>query len=153
MMDSFANIPDPDLARRAKEIEWEADAREIYRHAKEEAVAIGDEYVATIHLLLAALANMPVSRHGITALSHKSVRAASIAMTARSPDMITLTPFAQTPRFKLAIERATFRALGESRAVSCRDIWFGMLEDPESDVAKTLDYLGVSPDEVGKALT
>src|SRR5262249_9113166 len=100
-------------------VEWEPAAQELFRRLKEEAAALGDDFIGTPHLLLAALAVTPAEQHGIATLNSGSVRAAVLAVTGpRNPDLMTLTPWSQTPRFKLAVERAMRRAFDESRPVS-----------------------------------
>ena len=133
-------------------VEWEPAALDLFRRVKDEASAIGDDYLGTQHLFLAAVAVTPVEQHGIAALNRDSVR--SVILTwPRGLGIITLTPWSQTPRFKYAIRQAMERADRESRSASCRDIWYGLLADPESECLRVLRHLGVPIEELRKALT
>jgi ATP-dependent Clp protease ATP-binding subunit ClpA len=133
-------------------VTWDADAQDVFRRIKEEAAAVGDDYFGTPHLLLAVVALTPVERHGIAALNLATVRAAVIAVTGpRDPDIRTLTRWSQTPRLKLAIERAMRRASAAARPVRCGDIWHGLLADPESEVARVLRHLGIQVEELSRA--
>lgn len=132
---------------------WEPSARDLVGRVKEQAAAIGDDYLGTPHLLLAAVAVTPITHHGFAVLNPDSVRTAILAVTGpRGPDFVTITPWSQTPRFKLAVESAMRRAFSESRAVSCRDLWYGLLGDPESEAVRVLRHLGVQIEELNRAL-
>jgi ATP-dependent Clp protease ATP-binding subunit ClpA len=134
-------------------VEWEPAARDLFRRIKGEAAAVGDHYIGTAHLLLAAVAATPAEQYSNAALTPDSLRATVVAVEEqREPGGMILTPWSQTPRFKLAIERAMQRALAESRALSCRDVWYGLLADPESKALRVLFHLGVPVEELRKAL-
>lgn len=128
-------------------VEWEPAARNLIAHVKEEAFAIGDEFLGTRHLLLAAVACSPLE--GLPNLSLDAVRAAVVALKEpRELGSRILTPWCQTPRFKLALQRAMQRASAESRSVNCIDVWHGLLDDPESECLLVLQYLGVDPESL-----
>jgi hypothetical protein len=124
--------------------EWESSARELMARVKDEASEIGDEWLDTRHLLLAAVTCSPPE--GIAALTLEAVRAAVIAIREpRKAGFMILTPWCQTPRFKLAVQGAMQRAWAVSRSVAWQDIWDGLLDDPESECMPVLRYLGVDP--------
>jgi hypothetical protein len=123
-------------------VEWDSSARELFQRAKEEASAVGDDFVGTEHLLLAAVACSPLEVAG--ELNLDAARAAVMAMKKPAETGIfTLTPWSQTPRFKLAIKRAMERAFIASRLVCCIDIWYGLLADPDSECLNLFRHLGV----------
>jgi hypothetical protein len=135
-------------------VKWEEAAQQLFCRAKEVAEIIGDDYIGTQHLLLAAAAITPVEQHAILMLKPDSVRAEVIAVRERRrPDIVTLTRWSQTPRFKLAIEHAMQRAFGEAGPVCCRDIWYGLLADSESESTRVLHRLGIRVEELSRALT
>lgn len=135
-------------------VEWEPAAKALFARIKQEAEGLGDDYVGTTHLLLAAVAATPVEQHGIRALTHDAVRDAVLAMTLqRDPEVVTISPGAQTPRFKRAIELAMRRAFGKFRPVCCRDVWYGLLADPESESVRALGHLGIPVEEARRALS
>lgn len=134
-------------------VEWEPGARELYGRMKEEAAAIGDEYLGTVHLLLAATGVTSVEEHGFAILTPDAVRAKVLAVTRRRPpDSITITPGGQTPRLKSALIFAMKRARAESRPVRRRDIWYGLLADDYSEAVQVLYCLGVQIEELRESL-
>jgi hypothetical protein len=142
------------MADAFRSVEWDPAAKALFRRTKPEAEALGDDFVGTAHLLLAAVATTPVEQHGIPALTHDAVRDAVLAVTGpRDPDVITISPGAQSPRFKRAIEHAMRRAFGQSRPVCCRDVWYGLLADPESEAVRVLRHLGIPVEEARGALS
>jgi hypothetical protein len=141
------------MAEEFWKVAWEPGVVELFRRARHEAAAIEDDYLGTPHLLLAAVAITPVEEHGIAKLHLEAVRAAVLAVTGpRGPDTFTLTPWPQTPRFKLAIERAMRRAFSEGRTVSRNDIRYGLLADAESECLKVLRHLEVPAEKLWAAL-
>ena len=103
-----------------------------------------DYYVGTEHLLLAIVAAGPAAAEvgGLTpdAVLHAIHEALGASKTA---DGVLLTPGAQTPRFKLAIQRASDYAVAETRPVSRRDILLALLTDPASECQKVFRHLGL----------
>jgi hypothetical protein len=127
--------------------EWKSSARELMARAKDEASVVGDDWLDTRHLFLAAVACAPPD--GIPALSLEAVRASVVAIgEPREPALMMLTPWAQSPRFKLAVQCAMQRAWADSRSVTCDDIWHGLLDDPESDCMSVLRFLAVDPNSL-----
>jgi len=127
-----------------KEVDWDESTRHLLALARQESVALGDGYIGTQHLLLAAVAVTPIERHGIGVLNREEVLAAIVhCVGVRNDDVFLLSPGGQTPRTKLVITHAWERANNESRQINCRDIWFGLLADSESDVQKVIQYLGL----------
>src|SRR5438105_3958111 len=118
------------MASTSSGIEWDPSAQRLYGLARQVCFAIGDEYMGTQHLLLAAVAVTPIDDHGFETLSYDRVLSAVVAMIGiRDPRDVLLSPGGQTPRAKLVIQRAGSRAAAASRAVCCRDIWYGLLAD------------------------
>ena len=134
-------------------VTWEPAAQEILRRIKEEATALGDHFLGTPHLLLAAVALTPADHHGIAVLNHATVRSAVLAAAKpRDPEGMMISRWGQTPRLKLAIERAMQRAFQRLRPVRGSDIWHGLLADPESEVATVLRQLGVRVEDLRSAI-
>lgn len=134
-----------------KSIEWDESARTILTLARQESFAIGDEYIGTQHLLLAAAAVAP-SESRILRRDH--VLAAIIECVGlRDPGTVLISPGGQTPRTKLAITRAVERAMKTQRPVSCRDVWFGLLQDEESECLKVIRHLGLDVRAMRRELT
>ena len=141
------------IADRFWSVEWEPVALDVIRRIQEEAAIIADDYLGTPHLLIAAVVAMPTTRHKIAALSPESVRRAVHSLTGPSdPNLKTITPWSQTPRLKLAIEHAMRQASRESRAVRYRDIWCGLLADPESEAVAVLRHLGIHAEQIHRAI-
>jgi ATP-dependent Clp protease ATP-binding subunit ClpA len=134
------------MAAVSQNVEWDESTQRLCRMACEESIALGDEYIGTQHLLLAAVTVTPFAAHGIARLRPDSVRAAIIAaIGTRDAKTVLLSPGGQTPRAKLVLQRAAERASRQSRAVACKDIWFGLLADPESPCVAALWHLGIEP--------
>jgi ATP-dependent Clp protease ATP-binding subunit ClpA len=132
-----------------KEAEWEEAACKLLELARQASFAIGDEYIGTQHLLLAAVALTPVEQHGFSRLNQDDVLATIIeCLGVRKPHEVLLSPSGQTPRAKLVITHAWERAKRESRQVSCRDIWAGLLADQESEAQKVIHHLGLTSEAV-----
>ncbi|MCI0455913.1 MAG: hypothetical protein L0Z62_02900 [Gemmataceae bacterium] len=135
-------------------VEWEEATRHLYQLARQEALTLGHDFVGSGHLLVAAATLASGERHGFPTLARDSVVTATLeVIRPHRPDILVLNPGAQTPRFKLATERAMQRAFDEGRAVAIRDVWHGLLADPDSGCAKVLQYLGLDVESLRKALT
>jgi hypothetical protein len=123
-------------------VDWESSTRDLFASVKAEAARVGDDYLGTRHLLLALVASAPIA--GVPGLTLEAAREAVVALKEpREEGMMTLTPWCQTPRLKLAIESAMQRAWAEARPVTCSDLWDGLLDDPESECLPVLHLLGV----------
>jgi hypothetical protein len=128
---------------------WDESAVRLCRLARQDSFALGDEYLGAQHLLLAAVTITPQEEHGARGLCRDAVLAALVEVVGlRDPSTVLISPGGQTPRAKLALERAMERAVAESRAVSVPDIWFGLLADPDSDCARVLHHLGIRTEEL-----
>jgi hypothetical protein len=122
-------------------VDWESSTRDLFASVKREAAGVGDDYLGTRHLLLALVANAPIA--GVPRLTWEATREAVVALKeAREEDMMTMTPWCQTPRLKLAIAAAMQRAWAESRSVTCSHLWDGLLSDPDSECWPVLHLLG-----------
>jgi hypothetical protein len=141
------------MARELWGVEWDESAQRLYALARQESFAIGDEYIGTQHLLLGAVAVTPVEEHGFAALCRDSVLSAIVEVIGvRDPDTLLLSPGGQTPRAKLTLMRAMERATADGRVVSRRDIWHGLLADPDSECYRVLRHLGVNGEQLRRAL-
>jgi Clp amino terminal domain, pathogenicity island component len=138
-----------------QDTDWDDSVRKLLLIARQESFALGDEYIGTQHLLLAAVGVTPIEHHGIGLLDRESVIAAIVeCIGIRSPDVMLLTPGAQTPGTKLVTTKAWERAKSESRRVTCRDIWFGLLgADSNSPCQKIIQHLGIRPEAIQQRLT
>ncbi len=138
-----------------KVTDWEESARNLLAMARQESVALGDRYIGTQHLLLAALAVTPYKQHGILRLNREEVlEGIAHCKDVQEPDALELTPGGQTPGTKLVITEAWERARNADRKVHCRDIWYGLLAaDPDALFPTVIRYLGLSLDTVRKKLT
>lgn len=136
--------PAPDVLAEAEDVAWSADARQLLDRAATEAATLGDPYVGTRHLLLAAVAN--------GGLDYAAVRAAVVSPV-RPPavegQIIARWP---TPRLRRAVAQAAMRSIAHGRPVSRQDIWHALLTDPDSDARPVLDALGVDTLELFRTL-
>src|SRR5438093_74077 len=123
-----------------KDTDWDDSVRNLLAVARRESFAVGDQYIGTQHLLLAAVAVTPLEQHGMRVLNRDEVLAAIIeCIGVRDPDEVLLSAGGQTPRTKLVITHAWERARNEDRQVNCRDIWSGLLAaDSESAAQQVL---------------
>lgn len=130
----------------SRSVEWDESTQRLCRVAREESFALGDEYIGTQHLLLAAVGVTPFASHGIELLRPDSVRAAIVAVVGvHDPETVLISPGGQAPRAKLVLQRAVERASRELRAVRYNDIWFGLLADPESPCVAVLQHMRLEP--------
>jgi ATP-dependent Clp protease ATP-binding subunit ClpA len=124
---------------------WDESARRLLALAREESFAIGDQYIGVQHLLLAAVSLTPFEQHGLTALNREAVLAAIVECIGVLPrDQCLFSPGGQTPRAKQVIRHAWERAESQSRPVSRRDIWSGLLSDETSHIPNVLSHLGLT---------
>jgi hypothetical protein len=128
---------------------WEPALRAMFDGLEAEAATLGNDWIGTQHLLLAALASAPFVEEKLGRLTRDSVRAAIVAVAdPQERGGVTLTPWCQTPRFKRAVEHAMRRAFTQSRPVACRDIWHGLLADRQSVCARALAHLDIDVEQL-----
>jgi hypothetical protein len=139
--------------RLGRAVKWDEGAERLYRLARQESFALGDEYMGTQHLLLAAIALTPAEEHGVKVLTRDAVLSAiHEVIKPRAPDAVVISPGCQTPRAKAVIMRATDRAAAASRALGVADIWHGLLTDSESECRRVLAHLGIDAERLSKTL-
>ena len=124
------------------------NAAAVLKLMAHESRRLGDDYVCSEHLLLAALQSTP--KNLLNSLSISQARLIErveqrLAHRRLEIDHV-LTPGCQTPHVKRAIINSQQRATAENRAVEVRDIWHSLLQD--EICVELLREFGLNPIEL-----
>ncbi len=138
----------------ARERAWDAPAQRLCWLARQYAYLFGEEYVGTEHLLLAATEVTPADWHGYAGLTPEGVRDGLEALAGQRGgfELDQRRPTKLTPRAREVLRRAAERAATRGRPVSCRDVWLGLLGDPEGLAYELLTRLQVVPERLRERL-
>jgi ATP-dependent Clp protease ATP-binding subunit ClpA len=140
-----------------KVVDFTAECAACLELVTSECFRLGDEVVCTEHLLLALLKSTSAEQLEIAGIERTLwvTRLEECLAAERLPAGIIVLlgrPGCQTPRVKLAIEAAMLRASAESGSVEVRDIWFGLLNDPECRTVKWLAQQGLRAVDLQRCL-
>jgi ATP-dependent Clp protease ATP-binding subunit ClpA len=128
--------------------QWDESAKRVLNLCREIAVDIGGNFIGTESLLLALVSETNVAEHGVDLLHYEAVLC---AVRDHYTPSEALTDSCQTPRYKMALEAAAKRAASESREISRRDLWHGVLADKQSLAVTVLASLRIE-DQARKLL-
>jgi hypothetical protein len=132
------------------DIAWDDVAQRLCRLARQYAFLFGEEFVGTEHLLLAAAEVTPTDWHGFASLSREVVLDAMDAVLGKRTggELPERRPRKLTPRASAALRQAVDCAAAAGRAVSCRDLWAGLLAEQDGLVQELLTCIGVVPEQL-----
>jgi uncharacterized protein (DUF433 family) len=130
---------------------------EVVSLSRSECFRLGDLVVCSEHLLLALLQACPAEQLELAGINRSAVKARLEQFLATERDRLGDVVLmgrrgAQTPRVKRALETALVRASSERREVGLRDLWHGLLNDPEARAVMVLAELGHGAEDLLRVL-